>query len=106
MLAFPALTPVCPQGTSYYKTYTQFDKGEYPGSNNQQDDFAVISKFLPLIKQEHGTDTATATNMPRIVSSPTATVARSAGVLTDPAVSEVCLQQMTLMTGPWHVHLK
>jgi hypothetical protein len=53
-----------PQGVSYAKPVTQFDKGEYPSSNNPQDDFAVISKFLSLLPQQHGSSTRTATPLP------------------------------------------
>ncbi|WIA34299.1 hypothetical protein OEZ86_012638 [Tetradesmus obliquus] len=51
-------------GVSYAKPVTQFDKGEYPDSNNQQDDFAVINKFLPLLPQKFGSSTASATLLP------------------------------------------
>jgi hypothetical protein len=49
---------------SYAKPITQFDKGEYPASNNPQDDFAVISNFLPLLPQQYGSSTSGATPLP------------------------------------------
>jgi hypothetical protein len=49
---------------SYAKPVTQFDKGEYPSSNNPQDDFAVIGKFLTLLPQQYGSSTRTATPLP------------------------------------------
>jgi hypothetical protein len=52
------------QGVSYAKPVTQFDKGEYPDSNNQQDDFAVISTFLDLLPQQFGSSTGSATPLP------------------------------------------
>ncbi len=34
-------------GSGYYAATTQFSKGEYPGSNNLQDDTAVINSHIP-----------------------------------------------------------
>ncbi|KAF6265655.1 hypothetical protein COO60DRAFT_1633443 [Scenedesmus sp. NREL 46B-D3] len=60
LLAFAGIAA----GVSYAKPVTQFDKGEYPASNNPQDDFAVISKFLPLLPQQHGSSSSSATPLP------------------------------------------
>jgi PKD repeat protein len=35
-------------GVGYYKTLTQFSKGEYSGATNTQDDFAVVAKYAPI----------------------------------------------------------
>lgn len=36
-------------GVGYYKTVTQWTKGDYPLSSNTQDNLAVISGYLPLL---------------------------------------------------------
>jgi PKD repeat protein len=41
-------------GVGYYKTLTQFSKGEYSGASNLQDDHAVITTFAPLASDDHG----------------------------------------------------
>lgn len=43
------------------KPIAQFDKGEYSGSNNDQDDFKVMSFFLAPLSQKYGNSVATAT---------------------------------------------
>lgn len=63
------------QGTAYYVPISTFDKGEFAGATNTQDDLAVISGFLPLIPQEFGSDAATATPL-------NATVDASTGIAT------------------------
>ena len=47
-------------GVGYYKTITQFSKGEYPNANNTQDDFAVISSYAPLATDDVGNSLSTA----------------------------------------------
>jgi len=49
------------QGTAYYMQISTFDKGEFAGAVNTQDDLAVIQGFLSLIPQEYGSDAASAT---------------------------------------------
>ncbi|WIA38723.1 hypothetical protein OEZ86_002023 [Tetradesmus obliquus] len=48
-------------GMSYYAEVTQFDAGEFPFSNNQQDDLAVIATKLPRLPQQHGSSINAAT---------------------------------------------
>lgn len=36
-------------------------RGEYAGATNTEDDFAVMSSYLPLISQEQGSTISTAT---------------------------------------------
>jgi hypothetical protein len=59
---------------------TTFDKGEFTGANNNQDDLAVIGAFLQPLPQQHGNSFATAAPL-------TATVA--AGVATGSAMGAV-----------------
>ena len=49
-------------GVGYYKTVTQWSKGEYSGANNQEDDLAVMqSHGIPVISDDHGNTNAAAT---------------------------------------------
>lgn len=48
-------------GVGYYKTITQFSKGEYANANNLQDDFSVMATRAPLVADDHGNTLATAT---------------------------------------------
>jgi PKD repeat protein len=48
-------------GVSYYKTVTQWTKGDYPLSNNTQDQVALITNRIPRIADEHGSSLSTAT---------------------------------------------
>jgi hypothetical protein len=57
----------CPQGSSYYKPISTFDKGEFAGATNKQDDLATIGLTLPLRPQQFGNDAATATPLSAIV---------------------------------------
>jgi hypothetical protein len=43
------------------KAVTQFDNAEYPNANNNQNDIAVMSNFLPLLPAQAGSSIATAT---------------------------------------------
>ncbi len=48
-------------GVGYYRSLSQFSKGEYSDANNKQDDFAVAQTYgLPLRSDDYGDDTATA----------------------------------------------
>lgn len=79
----PTPTPPSPaslQGSSYNRGVTTFDKGEFTGASNTQDDFAVIKTFLQPLPQQHGNSFATAAPL-------TATVA--AGVATGSAMGAV-----------------
>ncbi|MBL9206664.1 MAG: PKD domain-containing protein [Opitutaceae bacterium] len=48
-------------GNSYYKSVTQFSRGEYINANNTQDDLTVIAGFVPLTADDHGGTLASAT---------------------------------------------
>lgn len=48
-------------GNSYYRGVTQFSRGEYANANNTQDDYAVISSYVPIATDDHGNTLATAT---------------------------------------------
>uniref|UniRef100_A0A383WDE7 Peptidase C-terminal archaeal/bacterial domain-containing protein n=1 Tax=Tetradesmus obliquus TaxID=3088 RepID=A0A383WDE7_TETOB len=48
-------------GVGYYKDVTQFDAGEYPYSNNPQDDMGIIGRTLPRLPQQYGPSMASAT---------------------------------------------
>jgi PKD repeat protein len=48
-------------GIGYYASVTQFSKGEYANATNLQDDLAVIATYAPLVSDDHGNTTATAT---------------------------------------------
>ena len=51
-------------GVGYYQSLVQWSKGEYPGANNQEDDYVVMqSNMLPLRGDDHGDATATASTM-------------------------------------------
>jgi hypothetical protein len=50
-------------GKSYYGHITQFSKGEYPGATNSQDDFAVMSRYLTPLPDDHGDSFSEATLM-------------------------------------------
>jgi PKD repeat protein len=47
-------------GVSYYKTVTQWTKGDYPLSNNTQDQVALITNRIPRVADEHGSTLAAA----------------------------------------------
>jgi PKD repeat protein len=48
-------------GVGYYKTVTQWTKGDYPLSNNTQDQVALITNRVPRVLDEHPSSLATAT---------------------------------------------
>lgn len=49
-------------GASYYGMVTHWSKGEYPGSNNSQDDLATIGSFgLSTLVDDHGDSMSSAT---------------------------------------------
>ena len=48
-------------GTGFYKTVTQFGKGEYANATNLQDDIAIIATYAPLVSDDHGNSTSSAT---------------------------------------------
>lgn len=50
-------------GAAYFKEITQFDRGEYTGANNAQDDFVTINGFLPYIPDNAGVSFASATTL-------------------------------------------
>lgn len=77
-------------GVSYYRPVTHFDRGEYIGSNNQQDDFAAIAGFLPPVQQALGTTLKTTSAMQQLSADPLTrrTTSYSAGVLSSPTETE------------------
>lgn len=61
-------------GVGYSRSVVQWSKGEYPGANNTQDDFAVmLANGLPLKPDDHGNSAATATSLPSFVQNGVAT---------------------------------
>lgn len=49
-------------GVGYYKSVTQWSKGEYPGANQFQDDLAVMQSYgIALLSDDHGNTTGSAT---------------------------------------------
>lgn len=50
-------------GVGYYKTVVQWTKGDYPLSNNTQDQVAIISGRLPRLGDEHGASLTTASQV-------------------------------------------
>ncbi|WP_052807958.1 PKD domain-containing protein [Methyloterricola oryzae] len=48
-------------GVGYYRELTQWSRGEYPGANNKEDDFAIIQSHGAVVQpDEAGDSTATA----------------------------------------------
>jgi PKD repeat protein len=47
-------------GVGYYKTVVQWTKGDYPLSNNTQDQVALITNRIPRVADEHGSTATTA----------------------------------------------
>ena len=47
-------------GVGYDKTVVQWTKGDYPLSNNTQDQIAIISRVIPRLADEHGNNASTA----------------------------------------------
>lgn len=71
-----SVTLLCAQYTAnagYYKQLTVWDRGEYAGANNREDDVAIIASKLGYIKDENGNSIATATPLAVSVSGMTAT---------------------------------
>jgi PKD repeat protein len=50
-------------GNSYYKAVTQFSRGEYANANNTQDDLTIISGYIPIAADDHGSSLATASGL-------------------------------------------
>jgi PKD repeat protein len=51
-------------GVGYYKTVTQWTKGDYPLSNNQQDQINLITGRIPRLGDEHGNSSSLASVIP------------------------------------------
>jgi len=47
-------------GVGYYKNVVQWTKGDYPLSNNTQDEISVIRSYIPRALLDHGDSSATA----------------------------------------------
>jgi hypothetical protein len=67
-------------GVSYYKSVTQFSRGEYSGANNTQDDFNVITGFAPLATDDHGNTLGTASTLSGPTVSDGGTIERNSDV--------------------------
>jgi hypothetical protein len=88
---------------------TQFDKGQYAGSNNAQDDLGVISGYLPLLTDGAGNSSATAAPLSGTLNAATGfATAKAAGVVSSAAGDWYSLQAeagtLTLsvgVTAPW-----
>lgn len=49
-------------GVGYYRSVTQWSKGEYPGANQLQDDLAVMPNYgIPVLGDDHGNSISSAT---------------------------------------------
>ena len=49
-------------GVGYFRSVTQWSKGEYPGANQLEDDLAIMQSYgIPVISDDHGNSNATAT---------------------------------------------
>jgi hypothetical protein len=70
------------QASSRQLNLTTFDKGEYFGASNKQDDYAVMSQSLDLLPQQHGRSIATATPLPAVRTSSPALL-QAAGVISN-----------------------
>jgi len=51
-------------GVGYSKDVVQWSKGEYANASQTQDDYAVISGFIPFVADDHGNTLATASVLP------------------------------------------
>ncbi len=52
-------------GAAYYRNLSQWSRGEYPGANNKEDDFAVMQNHgLSLRPDDHGNEAASGTRLP------------------------------------------
>lgn len=78
----------CSPALHHAQAVTQWDRGEYAHASNHQNDIAVISRSLPLLRSGHHTRAAAA---PLAVSSVDAGVASASasGVVTSPELPEV-----------------
>jgi PKD repeat protein len=57
-------------GVGYYKELVQWSRGEYPGANNKEDDYAVMAaNGLPTRADDHGGTNATATRIAGVTAS-------------------------------------
>ncbi len=50
-------------GVGYYRSLTQWSKGDYANANNTQDDLAIIAAKVPYVADDHGNTAATATQL-------------------------------------------
>jgi PKD repeat protein len=81
-------------GVGYYKSVTQWTKGDYPLSNNQQDQLALISQRVPRLADEHGGTGAQA-------SAVTGNTLAAGGVITDRADTD----WFKISSGPGTVNI-
>ena len=79
-------------GVGYYKSVTQWSKGEYANANNTEDDLAIINSYLGFRTDDHGDNAATATYQP---AGPSFT---SAGIISQ--ASDVDVFAFTTRAGP------
>ncbi len=76
-------------GVGYYKTITQWSKGEYTNASNTQDDLAAIQQHAPVAPDDHGNTTGSATTLPN-----------PAGASGQIAVGDVDVFSVTVGSGP------
>ncbi len=50
-------------GVGYYRSLTQWSKGEYTSANNTEDDLAKLASKIPVIADDHGNTVAAATQL-------------------------------------------
>lgn len=75
-------------GYSYLKAVTTFDKGEYTGASNMQDDFAVISNTLPLLPQDNNNMAAATPLTVAAATVPGSVTGTAYGIISQPDVPE------------------
>ena len=85
-------------GNGYSRNLTQWSKGEYPGANNQQDDIAIIARYVGYREDEAGGNAASALALPV-----SAKLSR-AGIITDPQDSDV--YRLAVGAGPVAIDIK
>ncbi len=83
-------------GLTNSKAVAQFSKGEYLGANNTEDDLAVMAgNGAPLVPDEAGNATGTATGLPSAASYQVHGIIRSATDKDVYAVSRSCVNDLT-----------
>ena len=73
-------------GVGYYKSLTQWSKGEYTGANQKQDDLAIIRNFLPAVPTDAGATVTAATQLQGELLSSTNMTAKVQGTVVDATI--------------------